>query len=159
MIDLIREDRLIKSMLSRMPEIDGSDAVILAVEPECSGILAQRVAHAISVPNYLPVVLSVDIPDDRTEESYMKLFGISATAFQARFHKIIICSTYTCPFLDKLKNTLFDLGYEYDDLVFVSMTEHWDSDFRANVVGEYVDKKPVFYWEKQYDKDTTDSEQ
>jgi len=71
MIDLIREDRLIKSMLSRMPEIDGSDAVILAVEPERSGILAQRLAHAISVPTYLPVVLSVDIPDDRTEESYL----------------------------------------------------------------------------------------
>jgi len=157
MIDLIREDRLIKSMLTRMPEIDGSDAVILAVEPERSGILAQRLAHAISVPTYLPVVLSVDIPDDRTEESYLKIFGLSAASFRARFHKIIICSTYTCPFLDKLKNVLFDLGYENDDLVFMSITEHWDSDFRANVVGEYVDKKPIFYWEKQYEKTTTDS--
>lgn len=157
MIDLIKEDRLIKSMINRMPAIDGSDAVILAVEPEHSGILAQRVAHAISVPNYIPVVLSIDIPEEKSEDSYFKIFGLSASSFQARFHTIIICSIYTCPFLERLKNALFDLGYEYDDLLFMSITEHWNSDFRANVIGEYVDKKPTFYWEKQYEKVTTDS--
>jgi hypothetical protein len=156
MIDLIREDRLIKSMLNRMPQIDGSDTVILSVEPEHSGILAQHIAHAISVPSYIPVVLSVDIPDDRSEESYLKLFGISASSFRARFHKIIICSIYTCPFLNKLKNALFDLGYENDDLIFMSITEHWNSDFRADIIGEYVDKKPTFHWEKDYEKVTTD---
>jgi len=156
MIDIVKEDRLIKSIVNRLPEVDAYDTIILSINPEYSSILAQRIAHAISKPSFVPIALSVDIPAGDKEEEYLTFFGLSAKTFQVRYHKVIVCSTYTCLFMKALRDKLYDIGYEHEDLLFISLTEHWESDFRADVVGEYVDKEPSFYWQKDYEKVTTD---
>lgn len=156
MIDIAKEDRLIKGMIDRMPSVDAYDTVILSINPEYSSILAQRVAHAVSKPNFVPIVIGVDVPEPNKEEEYLTYFGLSAKTFQVRYHKVIVCATYTCPFMIAIRDRLYDIGYEHDDLLFLSLAEHWDSDFRSDVVGEYVDKEPLFYWQKDYEKITTD---
>lgn len=157
MIDIVKEDRLIKGVIDRLPAVDAYDTIILSMNPEYSSILAQRIAHAISKPNFVPIVLSVDVPQPDKEEDYLAYFGLSAKTFQVRYHKIVVCATYTCSFMKAIRDRLFDIGYEHDDLLFISLTEHWDSDFRADVVGEYVDKEPLFYWQKEYEKITADT--
>lgn len=156
MIDIAKEDRLIKSIIDRLPEIDAYDTVILSINPEYSSILAQRVAHAVSKPNFVPIVIGVDVPEASKESEYLTYFGITAKTFQLRYHKVVVCATYTCPFMQSIKDRLYDIGYEHDDILFVSLAEHWDSDFRCDVVGEFVDKEPLFYWQKEYEKTTTD---
>ena len=157
MIDIVKEDRLIKGVIDRLPAVDAYDTIILSMNPEYSSILAQRIAHAISKPNFVPIVLSVDVPQPDKEEDYLAYFGLSAKTFQVRYHKIVVCATYTCSFMKAIRDRLYDIGYEHDDLLFISLTEHWDSDFRADVVGEYVDKEPLFYWQKEYEKITADT--
>jgi hypothetical protein len=137
--------------------VDAYDTIILSMNPEYSSILAQRIAHAISKPNFVPIVLSVDVPQPDKEEDYLAYFGLSAKTFQVRYHKIVVCATYTCSFMKAIRDRLYDIGYEHEDLLFISLTEHWDSDFRADVVGEYVDKEPLFYWQKEYEKITADT--
>lgn len=156
MIDIVKENTLIKSIIDRLPAVDAYDTIILSINPEYSSILAQRIAHAISKPNFVPIALSVDVPEVSKEDEYLTFFGLSAKTFQVRYHKIIVCATYTCSFMSSIRNILYDIGYEHDDLIFVSLAEHWDSDFRADVVGDYVDKEPLFYWQKEYDKITED---
>lgn len=157
MIDIVKEDRLIKGVIDRLPAVDAYDTIILSMNPEYSSILAQRIAHAISKPNFVPIVLSVDVPQPDKEEDYLAYFGLSAKTFQVRYHKIVVCATYTCSFMKAIRDRLYDIGYEHEDLLFISLTEHWDSDFRADVVGEYVDKEPLFYWQKEYEKITADT--
>jgi len=155
------ESSLLESLVGLVKELDlavSSDKLaVLCVSPDYSSIVGLRVLHALSKDGELPhyVFLDVAYPDDSEEKKaqYKKVVEIMAPHFKKTVDKIILveAAVLTGKNYKWIKEELVKVGFKEEDVITVALLETKDSIFKSDIVAQYVEGIPEFYWE-EYNK-------
>lgn len=150
-IDHLKEYELLQGLMKRLPKVDPYSTLVLNVSPDYSSTVSMQIAHYLSSEGEMLDLFGVDVPyPGEKRDFYEKKFKQRFHFYPLRYDKLILCeaavlsgNNYTW-----LKNALFDMGYENDDIITVALLEMETSVFKCDYVGEYVSEMPEFYWER-----------
>jgi len=155
------ESSLLESLVGLVKELDlavsRDKLAVLCVSPDYSSIVGLRVLHALSKDGELPqyVFLDVAYPDDSEEKKaqYKKVVEIMAPHFKKTVDKIILveAAVLTGKNYKWIKEELVKVGFKEEDVITVALLETKDSIFKSDIVAQYVEGIPEFYWE-EYNK-------
>lgn len=151
-VSFIQEYENIERLLLKLPKVDALNTLVLNVSPDYSSIVTQRVLHHLSSGGELPHLEHVDVPyPGERAFQYQNSFWNQSERFPFLYDKIILCEAavlsgknYTW-----IQNTLYDRGYEKDDIISIALYEMSSSIFKSDYVGEYCEEIPDFYWERE----------
>jgi len=153
------ESSLLESVVGLVKELDlavsNDKLAVLCISPDYSSIVGLRVLHALSKDGELPHYVFVDVayPDDSEEkkEQYKKVVQIMAPYFKKTVDKVILVEAVvlTGNNYKWIQEELVKAGFLKEDILTVALLELKDSIFKCDIVGQYVDEIPEFYWEEE----------
>lgn len=155
------ESTLLDDLVSKVKaldlKLDNNKVVVLCVSPDYSSIVSLRVLHALSKDGELPQFgfLDVAYPNDPEEkkESYKQILRMIAPHFKKELEKIILveAAVLTGNNYTWIKEELVKVGFKSEDIISIALVESKDSIFKSDLVAQYTEDMPEFYWE-EYNK-------
>jgi hypothetical protein len=129
---------------------DVSKLGVLCVSPDYSGTVGMRVLHALH-KNQLPEYVCIDTPystdSDEQKNNFKVILNVIAPYFKQKVDKVVIVSSLDSEEYSWIKETLIKANFLEESLTFVSLVESQDSEFKSEIVGEYIEFTPKFWWE------------
>lgn len=129
---------------------DVSKLGVLCVSPDYSGTVGMRVLHAL-YKNQLPEYVCIDTPhSSNTEEeknNFKVILNVLAPYLKQKVDKVVIVSSIDSEEYTWVKEILIKANFLEENLTFVSLVESQDSFFKSEIVGEYIEFSPKFWWE------------
>lgn len=132
---------------------DVSKLGVLCVSPDYSGTVSMRVLHALHNPdkNQLPEYVCIDTPydtdSDEQKNNFKVILNVLAPYFKQKVEKVVIVSAIDSEEYSWVKEVLIKANFLEENLTFVSLVESKDSNFKSEIVGEYIEFTPKFWWE------------
>lgn len=158
LIDDTLESSLINTVCLEVKEkfkdlSDVSKLGVLCVSPDYSGTVSMRVLHALHNPdkNPLPEYVCIDTPydtdSDEQKNNFKVILNVLAPYFKQKVDKVVIVSAIDSEEYSWVKEVLIKANFLEENLTFVSLVESKDSNFKSEIVGEYIEFTPKFWWE------------
>ena len=132
---------------------DVSKLGVLCVSPDYSGTIGMRVLHALYSlnKNQLPEYVCIDTPystdSDEQKNNFKVILNVIAPYFKQKVDKVVIVSSVDSEEYSWVKEILIKANFLEENLTFVSLVESQDSEFKSEIVGEYIEFTPKFWWE------------
>lgn len=132
---------------------DVSKLGVLCVSPDYSGTVSMRVLHALHNPdkNQLPEYVCIDTPydtdSDEQKNNFKVILNVLAPYFKQKVDKVVVVSAIDSEEYSWVKEVLIKANFLEENLTFVSLVESKDSNFKSEIVGEYIEFTPKFWWE------------
>jgi hypothetical protein len=158
LIDDTLESSLINTVCLEVKEkfkdlSDVSKLGVLCVSPDYSGTVSMRVLHALHNPdkNPLPEYVCIDTPydtdSDEQKNNFKVILNVLAPYFKQKVDKVVVVSAIDSEEYSWVKEVLIKANFLEENLTFVSLVESKDSNFKSEIVGEYIEFTPKFWWE------------
>lgn len=158
LIDDTLESSLINTVCLEVKEkfkdlSDVSKLGVLCVSPDYSGTVSMRVLHALHSPdkNPLPEYVCIDTPydtdSDEQKNNFKVILNVLAPYFKQKVDKVVVVSAIDSEEYSWVKEVLIKANFLEENLTFVSLVESKDSNFKSEIVGEYIEFTPKFWWE------------
>ena len=129
---------------------DVSKLGVLCVSPDYSGTVGMRVLHALyknQLPEYVCIDTAHSSNTDEEKNNFKVIFNVLAPYLKQKVDKVVIVSSIDSEEYTWIKETLIKANFSEENLTFVSLVENKDSEFKSDVVGEYIEFTPKFWWE------------
>jgi hypothetical protein len=129
---------------------DVSKLAVICVSPDYSGSIGMRVFHTLAkkeLPEYICIDTPYSTDSDEQKNNYKVILNVLAPYLKQKIDKVVLVSSADSDEYTWIKETLIKATFLEEDLTFVSLVEHKDSIFKSQIVGEYVEFTPKFYWE------------
>lgn len=134
---------------------DALKTAVLCVSPDYSSIVAMQVLHVMSRQGELPHYVSVEVayPGDSKEirEGYKERFRRAVLPeLRLGIDRVILveAAVLTGGNYTWIVQELLGAGFSAENVVSLALLECWESVFKSEIVGDYVEGVPTFYWER-----------
>ena len=128
------------------------DVLVVCVSPDYSGIVGVRVLHGLSRDRVFPYYDCADVPFPDSSEEFVeecKLeFRLLLGQWRQSVSKIVLVEAgiLTGGNYTWMSRMIDEFGFEKP--ITVALVERNQSKFKCDVVGEYCEQMPTFWWEE-----------